>query len=168
MARALQKARAAQFAFRAVGALFLTSAAACGQSRTDAGNTQTKHVYQLCPKSGDARGRLNELTKAYAAEQQARLFDRGADAQNELAAMDSSVLQSTNLPVVLLTIEKPNTFRISVSNLGLKEKFALSVRLWNKSDGENKAEAFLDQMERFWSIEKVQGAVSNDAPCPAS
>ena len=170
MARALHKARAAQFAFCAVGALFLVSTASCGQSPTDAGNAQTKRVYQLCPKSGDARARLNEIAKTYAAEQQAQVFDRGAEAQNELAGMDSGsgTLRSTNLLLVLLTIEKPRAFRISITNLGLKEKFGLSVRLWNESNGDSEAEAFLNQVERYWTIEKVQGGVLDDPPCPAS
>ena len=170
MVGALQKARAAQFAFCAIGALFLTSTASCGQSPTDAGNAQTKRVYQLCPKSGDARARLNEIAKTYAAEQQAQVFDRGAEAQNELAGMESGsgTLRSTNLPLVLLTIEKPGAFRISITNLGLKEKLALSVRLWNESDGDSKIGAFLNQVERFWTIKEVQGGVSDDPPCPAS
>lgn len=168
MARVLQKARAAQFAFCAAGALFLTSTASCGQSPTDAGNAQTKRAYQLCPKSRDARARLTEIAKAYAAEQQAQVFDRGAEAQNELAGMysGSGTLRSTNLPLVLLTIEKPRAFRISITNLGLKEKFGLSVRHWNESDRDSKAEAFLNQVERFWTIEEIQGGVTDEPPCP--
>ncbi|HUE78500.1 MAG TPA: hypothetical protein VMN38_02570 [Sphingomicrobium sp.] len=140
----------------------------CGQSDTD---TSTKLAYQLCPKSGDARAKLHELAMAYAAQQQAQVFDRGAEAQNELASMQSGqsvALRSTNLPLVLLTIEKPRAFRISITNVGLKEKFGLSVRLWNNSSGDSNAAAFLSQVERFWRIDKVQGGVSNDPPCPAS
>ncbi len=164
MARALQKARAAQFALCAVGVLCLTSAS-CGQSPTDAGK---KRAYQLCPKSGDARAKLNEIAEAYAVEQHAQVFDRGAEAQNELAGIGSGALRSTNLPLVLLTIEKPKAFRISITNAGLKEKFGLSVRLWNESDGNGEAEAFLNQVERYWTIEEVQGGMSDDPPCPAS
>ena len=143
-------------------------AASCGQSGADKGNAETKRTYQLCPKSGDARAKLYELAKAYAAQEQARVIDRGAEVQNELASMESGVLQSTDLPVVLLTIEKPRTFRISITNLELKEKFALSIRLWKNSDGDSKSNAFLNRAERFWSIEEVQGGVLNDPPCPAS
>lgn len=170
MAGAVHKARAAQFAFCTVRALFVVSTASCGQSPTDAGNVQTKRVYQLCPKSRDARVILNEIAKTYAAEHQAQVFDRGAEAQNELAGMDSGsgTLRSTNLPLVLLTIDKPGAYRISITNVGLKEKFGLSVRLWNGSKGGREAEAFLKQVERYWTIEKVQGGVLDDPPCPAS
>ena len=167
MARALQRARAVQFAFRAVGALFLNSTASCGSTGTDRSNKQIER-YQLCPKSGDARVRLNELAKAYAAQQQAQVTDHGSEAQNELAGMDSAVLRSTNLPVVLLTIEKPSAFRISITNLGLREKFALSVRLWDNVGAEGNAEAFLHEAKRFWSIEPIEGGVLNDPPCPTS
>ena len=167
MSRALQKARATNAAFCALGALFLASTASCGQSPTDAGNT-VKRLYQLCPKSGDALARLKEIAEAYAVELNAEVSDRGAGAQNELAQMNSDTLRSTNLPVVLLTIEKPKALRISITNLGLKEKFALSVRVWNGSNGDSTEEAFLNHVERYWSIEKVKGGVSDNPPCPSS
>jgi hypothetical protein len=108
------------------GAAILSSlvlvTASCGQSVTD---TSTKRAYQLCPKSEHARARLLEFAEAFATQHQAQVFDRGADAQNELASMESQVLRSTNLPLVLLTIEKPKAFRVSITNAGLKEKFVL-------------------------------------------
>jgi hypothetical protein len=114
-----------------LGALCLTSCSR-GQSPTDAGSVI--RAYQLCAKSGDARAKLNEIAKAYAAERHALLSDRGPGAQNELVAMKSDVLHSTSLPVVLLTIDKPSAFRISITNVGLNEKFALSVRVWDEGD----------------------------------
>ena len=167
MAKARQKAQAVHFAFRAVGALFLAFTSSCGPE-PDTGDTQITR-YQLCPKSSDARTRLIEITKAYAAEQQAQVFDRGAEAQSELAGMasGSGTLRSTNLPLVLLTIEKPEVFRISITNAALSEKFGLSMRFWKKGGKESNAEAFLDKVKRFWTVERIEGGVSNDPPCSA-
>lgn len=158
-------ARTGQIALIVVGALIVAAAASCDQSTTGADDLGSISKYQLCPKVGDARTGLDKIAKSFAAKQRARVFERGAEAQRELAGMESRVLETTGLPLVLLTIEKPEHFRISITNAGLKEKFALSVRQWNVDETERETQAFLNEVGRFWSIEEVRGGVTDDPPC---
>jgi hypothetical protein len=167
MAIAKDKTSTVKTACRALAVLFMFSAASCGSSKSDAVREVTKRAYQLCPKDEDARARLIELARAFAAQHGAQIVDRGLGAQSELAAIASDTLRSTTLPLVLVTIEKPGRFRVSITNVGLREKFALSVRLWNASS-EYATNAFLNDVKRFWSVEEVEGGIENDQTCPSS
>lgn len=167
MASAIQYRVMSPVRLVAAVAIVLTSTASCG-SPTDAEDTQTKQAYQLCPISIDALAKLNEIATSFAAEQQAKVYDRGAEAQRELASMDhgSDTLRSTNLPLILLTIEKPSVFRVSITNAGLQEKIAVTVRIWKETDGDSRTEALISQLGSHWSIDKAPGGILNDPPCP--
>ena len=89
---------------------------------------ETKTTYSLCPTAGDSRQRLYDEVKTFAEQQGARLIDRSSGAKQELSDLQSAVLKNTGGDPILLTIEKAGQYRVSVTNLGLKEKVALSVR----------------------------------------
>ena len=139
--------------------------AACGQSEKASNSVETKQTYSLCPKANDAAQKLYEKARSFADQQEARFIDRGAGAQRELSGMGSGVLKNTGGEVILLTIEKADEFRISVTNLGLKEKIALSVRSWGDAGENSPVTNFMDDLERFWTVERVSGSVTNDPPC---
>lgn len=139
---------------------------ACGQSNNDDHSLETKRTYSLCAISGDARQRLYDRAKNLADRQSAQFIDRSAAVQSELTNMKSSVLNETGGNPVLLTIEKPNKFRVSITNLGLKEKFGLTVRLSGTSSEESSIGEFMDDVGRSWTIQEVDEAVTNDPPCP--
>ena len=88
-----------------------------------------KQAYSLCPKTADARRKLDEQVRNFAADQNAHLIDRGPGGTDELSDLNSEVLENTGGEVILLTVEKRDVFRVSVTNLGLKEKVGLAVRL---------------------------------------
>jgi hypothetical protein len=138
---------------------------ACGQSEIDRDHMETKHTYSLCPKSEDARQRLHEQVKAFAGQQNAQIIDRSAGAQQELSNMASNVLDKTGGSSILLTVEKPDDFRISVTNLGLKEKIALTIRTWSASGEVGSVAGFMDDLGRYWTIRRVEGGVTDDPPC---
>jgi hypothetical protein len=112
------------------GPLFLTIG--CGQSGKADKMLETKQTYSLCPKTVDARQRLYQQVTLFADRQKARVTDRASGAQRELSDIGSGVLKNTGGEPLLLTVEKAGEFRISVTNLGLKEKIALAVRLWGE------------------------------------
>lgn len=138
---------------------------ACGQSDKRGVNMETVHAYSLCPKTGDARGRLSEQIKNFSGQQQARLIDRGDGAQQELSNIGSEVLSRTGGNPILLTVEKPDEFRISVTNLGLREKIALTIRLWDVRPEVSPVASLVEELGRFWTIQEVNGAVTDDPPC---
>lgn len=146
-------------------AVLLFLIVACGQSDKRRDAMETKQTYSLCPKIDDSRQRLHEQLKDFADQQQARFIDRGAGAQRELSSMGSDVLNSTNGNPILLTVEKPNEFRISVTNLGLREKIALTVRSRGDVAEGSPIGGFMDDLGRFWAIQTVEGGVTDDPAC---
>lgn len=79
--------------------------------------------------------------------------------------MESDVLKNTGGQPILLTVEKTGEFRISVTNLGLKDKIALTIRSWNKTSGSSPTTDFMTDLDRLWTIQKVESSVTNDPPC---
>jgi hypothetical protein len=79
--------------------------------------------------------------------------------------MGSNVLSKTGGDPVLLTVEKPEEFRISVTNLGLRVKIALTIRIWDTSGASGSIADLMDGIGRFWTIQRVEGGVSDDPPC---
>lgn len=138
---------------------------ACAQSNDDGHDREAKNTYSLCPKTSDSRQRLYELAEDFAGQQKARFINRGAEAQRELANLKSGVLNKTGGNPILLTVEKPGEFRISVTNLGLKEKIALSVRSWGTVDDGGALAGFMGDLGRSWMIQKVDGNVTDSPPC---
>lgn len=127
-----------------------------------------KSAFSLCPKDSSAKQQLFDLLHVFANEQGATISDRGLGATRELSGMGETgreVLQSTDGDLVLLTIEKPKAFRISLSNLGLKEKSALSIRYFDGYESDSRVEALMNDIERSWTVEPVEGGVGNDPPC---
>jgi hypothetical protein len=144
----------------------LITLAGCNQSQQNPPDMATKQTYSLCPKSDESRPRLREALRDFAAQNQARFIDRSAEAQNELSTMQSSkgALESTGGDLIILSVEKQNDFRVSLSNLGLREKVALSVRYWGKQQ-EGRVTALLADLERSWVIQRVEGGVADAPPC---
>lgn len=137
----------------------------CGRSDEASNSMEMKQAYSLCANTDDARQRLHEQVRKFADQQQAQLFDRGIGAQKELSALRSEVLKNTGGDHVLLTVDKKDKFLVSVSNLGLKEKFILTVTLWEGVDKDSTVTRFIADLKRFWTIQKVNGGVTNDPPC---
>lgn len=155
---------------RAIGktaaiAISFSLVASCGQSDKAEVSMRTKDTYSLCPIRENSRQMLYELARDFANRQQVRLVDRGAGAQEELSGMNSNVLRNTGGEVILLTIEKPEKFRISITNLGLREKLALAIGFWGDNGEASPVRGFMDDLSRFWRIERVDGGVTNDPPC---
>lgn len=143
----------------------LSLAIACGQTNEVSDSMETKQTYSLCPKSDDARQRLYEQVRGFADQHRARFIDRGAGAQRELSQSGSDVLKRTGGEVILLMVEKSGEFRLSVTNLGLDEKIALAVRTWNAAGEDSAITSFLDDLRSFWTVQVVDGSVTNDPPC---
>jgi hypothetical protein len=143
--------------------LFVTIA--CGQSDNGGDNMETARTYSLCPKTDESRQKLYEEVTNFAAQQNARLIDRGDGARRELSSMQSEVLNQTGGEPILLTVEKPDEFRISVTNLGLREKMALTIRSSGAGDEAGPVASFVDDLARFWVIQRVEGGVADDPPC---
>lgn len=126
---------------------------------------ETKTTYSLCPTAGDSRQRLYDEVKTFAEQQGARLIDRSSGAKQELSDLQSGVLKNTGGDPILLTVEKAGQYRVSVTNLGLKEKVALSVRSLGEASSMEPISAFIDSLGRYWAIKEVGGSVQNDPPC---
>jgi hypothetical protein len=138
---------------------------ACGQSDKGGERMETRHNYSLCPKADDSRERFYEQVKNFAGQQEARFIDRSAEAQRELSSMRSNVLDKTGGSPILLTVEKSDEFRISVTNLGLRNKIALTIRSWGASAEVGSVVGFMDDLGRLWTIQRVEGGVTDDPPC---
>ena len=143
----------------------LVVTAACGQSNEASDSMGTKQTYELCPKTIASRQRLYEQVRNFADQQQARFIDRSAGVQRELSAMDSDVLKNTGGTPILITVEKSDDFRISVTNLGLKEKVALAVRSWGEISKDSAVTRFMKDLDHYWTVQSVDGSVTNDPPC---
>jgi hypothetical protein len=138
--------------------------AACGQSKERPHRMET---YSLCPRGTESRSRLRELVQNFATLNQAEFTDRGAESQSELSAMQGSkgALNSTGGALIVLAVEKPNDFRVSFSNLGLREKVSLGVSDWKSGQANVRIAKLLTEIERSWVIQRVEGGVSDDPPC---
>jgi hypothetical protein len=149
----------------AVLAMPLFFTAACGQSDEVSESMEMKQVYSLCPDTEDARQRLSEQVRNFANQQQAQLIDRSAGVQRELSGLKSDVLENTGGDSFLITVKKPDEFLVSVTNLGLKEKFVLTVTSWGETSEDSAVNRFKDDLRRFWTFEEVDGGVTDDPPC---
>jgi hypothetical protein len=145
----------------AVQLLFIS---ACGQSADAKEDMEAKQTYSLCPTSEDSRQRLYDQAKSFTDQQGASLIDRSAGAKRELSHIGSDVLNNTGGSPILLTIEKPDRFRVSITNLGLREKVALTVR-WGAETSDAPVSDFMVDLARFLEIEEVERSVENDPPC---
>jgi hypothetical protein len=143
----------------------LFSIIACGQANNSADRMETKQTYSLCPKTGDSRQRLHDQAKDFAAQQKAQFIDRSPGVQQELTSLESNVLKATGGNPVLLTVDKPGVFRVSITNLGLKEKIALAVRFSGTAVDDGPIAGFITDLGRFWTIQKAGESVTNDPPC---
>lgn len=146
-------------------AILFLATAACGHSTKDIGGMEIKHTYSLCPTHIDSRRELYEQVRDFSNQQRARLIDRSAEAQEELSSLNSKALQDTGGDVILLTIEKPEVFRISITNLGLREKLALATRVWGDSSQGHPVMGFMENLGRFWRIQEIDGGVTDEPPC---
>jgi hypothetical protein len=146
-------------------AALLCSIVACGQASNSAHSMETKQTYSLCPKTEDSRQRLYDQAKDFAGQQKAQFIDRGPGVQKELTSLKSNVLNATDGNPILLTIEKPDVLRISITNLGLKEKIALAVSFSDTAVEDGPIAGFMGDLNRFWTIQKVGESVTNDPPC---
>jgi hypothetical protein len=138
---------------------------ACSQSDDTDKQMEAKQTYSLCPKTEDAQRRLSDLVRNFANEQGARLIDRSAGAQQELSGLESDVLDQTGGSPILITVEKAGEYRISVTNLGLREKVALSVRSLGETAPSNPVTSFIKVLRSFWTIEESEDNVTDDPPC---
>jgi hypothetical protein len=138
--------------------------AACDQLKEGPHRMET---YSLCPRGNESRSRLRELVLNFAVLNQAKFTDRGAESQGELSAMQGSkgALNSTGGTLIVLAVEKPNDFRVSLSNLGLRDKVSMGVRYWNSGPGNVRIAKLLTEIEHSWVIQRVEGGVSDDPPC---
>lgn len=148
-----------------LGVLFLSFLAACVQSENDSSINTRKQDYSLCPRNDQSRSQLLALVREFAARNQARLVDRGPEAQNELNQTmgGHELLNDTGGDLIVLMVEKPNQYRISLSNAGLREKIALSVRYWTEREEDSGVAELLSNIERSWVVEPVDAGVT-DAP----
>lgn len=138
---------------------------ACGLADDPIEGMGTKQAYSLCPTTDGSRERLVDQVRDFADQQDARLVDRSAGVQQELSAIGSSILTSTGGAPVLMMVERPDVYRVTVTNLGLRTKFALSVRFWNEPEGSIPVNNFMTELEEFWTIEAIEGGVLDDPPC---
>jgi hypothetical protein len=136
----------------------------CGTS-TGPSAMDAQQTYSLCPRTEGANNALYEQMRKFAGQQQARFVDRGDGVHRELFSMNSEVLSNSRVPILLLTVEKPHEFRVTVTNLGLKEKVALAVRLMGNRREDDAVRRLLGGLRRYWKIEEVDGSVTNDPPC---
>ena len=126
--------------------------------------------YSLCPRGEGSWEKLFALATAFAEKKEATLFDLGEETQRDLSKMrggrGSTALHRTGGDLVVLTISKPQTFRVSIGNLGLKEKAALAIRYWDVAGKDPDLDLLLADIDRFWMVEAVDGSVLDYPPCP--
>lgn len=145
----------------------LLAVIACDQSQESMPNMETKQTYSLCPIRAGSRPRLHTLVEEFANKYQARIIDRSAEAQGELAGMKkgADILDHSAEDLIMLTVEIPNDLRVSLSNLGLREKVALTVRHSKAGVQDVRVAALLANIGRFWRAQPVEGGVLDDPPC---
>jgi hypothetical protein len=140
--------------------------AACDRTHAGSPEIQSKQEYSLCPKNKESRPRLLQIFKEFAANNDATITDRGAEAQLELSGMENKgALRSTGGDLVVLTVEKPNDLRISLSNLGLLEKFAMAVRGQKAGQQDRRVSALMAAIDQSWIVQRLDDGVGNDPPC---
>jgi hypothetical protein len=121
--------------------------------------------YSLCPKTKTARDALPFLARKFAQAEGATFSDVGPDRERELEVIGSSVLSKTGLPLVVIVVKKEGEYKFSLGNLGLREKFGMAVRVSSESIGESAWAAFRSQLSLEWTLQKVNGGITNDPPC---
>ena len=146
-----------------VGPLFLIFG--CGQSDKPSAFMEKKNTYSLCPKTGDARQRLIRQIGLFADQQKAQIIDRSSEVQQELYDLRSDVLNKTGGQPILITVKKAGEFRVSVTNLGLKEKMVLSVTRMGEPGSDIAIDGLIHEFGPFWTMEEVDGGITNDPSC---
>lgn len=145
--------------------LFL--ATSCGQPKKADGDMENKETYSLCPKTDTSVKELPSVIKHFANEEKASIVDRGADAQREISGISAGkgVLDATGGGLVMLTVDKRNEFRVSLSNLGLKRMVDMSVR-YRKEDARKEVVDHLSRLlNAAWNIGKVEDGVTGKPQC---
>jgi hypothetical protein len=128
-------------------------------------HVEAKRTYSLCPRAENARQDLYERLKDFADRHHATVIDRSIGVKRELIAIESSILKNTNGDPILLTVERPGEYRISVTNLGLREKLALSVRMSVVDQKSSSLAGFVESLTDSWDVKEVSGSVADDPPC---
>lgn len=144
--------------------VLISSLTSCRPLNNDVDRMKITQRYSLCPKTQDATQILRDQIWLFADNQKAQLIDRGDGAQQELSEMGSGVLKNTGARIILLTVEKPDEFRISLTNLGLEEKIALVIRT-QEVIADSPINDLMGDLASSWVIEKVDRSVTNDPPC---
>lgn len=152
-------------AWSAVVTLLIVSTS-CDQLGVGPAKMENRQSYSLCPFISDATPRLYNLMQSFANRNRAQFSDRGSDAQKEISALSrgSDILARTGGEPILLTVEKRGRFRVSLTNLGLREKYALSVR-YSSAEDKNSVIPLLRSMEDIVKITSVQDGVTDRPPC---
>lgn len=138
----------------------------CGFDKDVEGVIDKKATYSLCPKTSTARDDLINAARSFAKNHGARYVDRSSEARNELLNMRDgrATLEKSGGILTLITIELPKSYRISLSNLGLAKKTALTVRLWDDR-ARDQSDIFLRNLNSSWSIREEEVSVADDPPC---
>lgn len=146
--------------------VIIVASASCERSQKNDNSQGIRTDYSLCPKSLNAKNEIGILAQKFATENSAQLFNRSIAAQSELSQMTNGekIIISSGGKIILITIEKPNEFRISLANTGLKEKLGMSIRHWGESK-DNRLTDWVANVGRFWEIERVNGGVEDSPPC---
>jgi hypothetical protein len=148
-----------------LSALVFLAAFAC----SPVSKSETVAKYSLCPKSKSARDTLPGLARSFAKAQGATFSDVGPIRERELMSGGGrGVLSETGGPLVVIVVEKKGDFRFSLGNLGLREKFGIGVRVSAEGVEESALAGFFSELSLEWTVQKVDGGITNDPPCDRS
>jgi hypothetical protein len=131
-----------------------------------AARSETITQYSLCPKSISARAALPGLASNFAEANGATFSDVGPIRERQLVSGGGrNLLSATGGPLVVIVVEKRGKFRLSLGNLGLREKFGIGVEVSAEGVEEGVLARFFSELSFGWTVERVDGGITNDPPC---
>jgi hypothetical protein len=125
-----------------------------------------REEYIVCLSSTDESTDFKEYLTLFAHREDLDIFDRSNEAERELEGLEHArdVLDSTEGPLILMTVERTNSFRISITNAGLGKNINLTFRYNPESRPPEASEVLRFAMQKY-SVSPADADNSSSPSC---
>lgn len=152
-----------------LSALSLVFLTVSGCIEHDTAELKEREAYTICFSSEGGAKKFREYLVSYARKEGMDVFDRGEEAQRELASLDHAkfVRDSTNEPLILMTIEEKDRLRVSITNAALGNDLNLTFRYRTKPRPDE-ASTILQFVNQEYRTIPIDESRSGSLPCANS
>lgn len=141
-------------------------AALAGCANQDTTELGAREDFAICFSPGDGAQKFKYYLMSFAQQEGMSVLDRSKKVEKELRSLEDArdVLESTVGPLILMTVEKENELRISITNASLGNDLSLSFR-YKVGTRPNEATRLLEQVTQEHRVMTMDEAGHDDQIC---